>query len=558
MPKIYQPEEVCNGCLMSKQTRKQFPSKASNNIIKVLQLIHEDLCGPFLLKTASGPERKVRVVITDRSGEFGSNEFKKFYKKDGLIRHYTAPYMPQQNGVMERRNRTVVEMAKICLKEMKLPSFMWGEVIRHSVYLLNKLPMRALSKSLVNLGKEPGTKAYCLYDPSSNKVFVIRDVIFEENNSWSWETNDVSEASMFIIDAESPILQSPVQQLNPENYDDSSELNRIINLSEIYNETEEQQLDEELYLMGIEEPMNFVQAAKDINWKLAMKKEMQSIEENQNWKLSELPPGKKVVISGIYRVIILLLNNYYVSSVSILYRFLVLCSLILEVMVVGGCRRFVVRPYNGQVRPMCALDPVVRAVPCALLGSRKNQLVPRIPSPARELGVQVDRAKLVGARVCESQTSDPGLEGATKVIGLKWIFKLKKDGEGRIVKHKARFVPKGYVQERVVDFDEVFAPVTRPEMVHFLLALAAKNELEVHHLDVPKTKYGSIGWLVGATLGYAQAAKDKRIIACIGDGSFQVTAQDVSTMLRCGQNQIIFLITVVIPLKLRSMMNHTM
>ncbi|CAL4894027.1 unnamed protein product [Urochloa decumbens] len=55
-------------------------------------------------------------------------------------------------------------------------------------------------------------------------------------------------------------------------------------------------------------------------------------------------------------------------------------------------------------------------------------------------------------------------------------------------------------------------------------------------------QYGSIGWSVGATLGYAQAAKDKRVIACIGDGSFQVTAQDVSTMLRCGQRSVIFLI----------------
>ncbi|ONK67898.1 uncharacterized protein A4U43_C05F4940 [Asparagus officinalis] len=55
-------------------------------------------------------------------------------------------------------------------------------------------------------------------------------------------------------------------------------------------------------------------------------------------------------------------------------------------------------------------------------------------------------------------------------------------------------------------------------------------------------QYGSIGWSVGATLGYAQAAKNKRVIACIGDGSFQVTAQDISTMLRCNQNTIIFLI----------------
>lgn len=79
-------------------------------------------------------------------------------------------------------------------------------------------------------------------------------------------------------------------------------------------------------------------------------------------------------------------------------------------------------------------------------------------------------------------------------------------------------------------------------------------------------QYGSIGWSVGATLGYAQAVPEKRVIACIGDGSFQVkiwfdrtfrvrlsvvnqycftsqvTAQDISTMIRCGQKTIIFLI----------------
>ncbi|KAL2234079.1 pyruvate decarboxylase 1-like [Sesamum indicum] len=55
-------------------------------------------------------------------------------------------------------------------------------------------------------------------------------------------------------------------------------------------------------------------------------------------------------------------------------------------------------------------------------------------------------------------------------------------------------------------------------------------------------QYGSIGWSVGATLGYAQAVPNMRVIACIGDGSFQMTAQDVSTMIRCGQKSIIFLI----------------
>ncbi|KAK9905343.1 hypothetical protein M0R45_000278 [Rubus argutus] len=54
--------------------------------------------------------------------------------------------------------------------------------------------------------------------------------------------------------------------------------------------------------------------------------------------------------------------------------------------------------------------------------------------------------------------------------------------------------------------------------------------------------YWSIGWSVAATLGYAQASPDKQLISCIGDGSFQMTAQDLSTMLRCGQRNIIFLL----------------
>lgn len=57
-------------------------------------------------------------------------------------------------------------------------------------------------------------------------------------------------------------------------------------------------------------------------------------------------------------------------------------------------------------------------------------------------------------------------------------------------------------------------------------------------------QYGSIGWSVGAVLGYSMAAaeKGKRVIAMIGDGSFQMTAQEISTMIRYGADPIIFLI----------------
>jgi hypothetical protein len=69
-------------------------------------------------------------------------------------------------------------------------------------------------------------------------------------------------------------------------------------------------------------------------------------------------------------------------------------------------------------------------------------------------------------------------------IGLKWVYKVKKGPEGEIVKHKARLIAKGYVQQPGRDFDEVFTLVARIESVCMLLALAAEEGWSVHHMDV--------------------------------------------------------------------------
>ena len=71
-----------------------------------------------------------------------------------------------------------------------------------------------------------------------------------------------------------------------------------------------------------------------------------------------------------------------------------------------------------------------------------------------------------------------------RAIGLKWVFKVKKDAAGNVVKHKARLVAKGYAQKQGVDYDEVYTLVARIETVRILLALAAHGDWEVHHMDV--------------------------------------------------------------------------
>jgi hypothetical protein len=71
-----------------------------------------------------------------------------------------------------------------------------------------------------------------------------------------------------------------------------------------------------------------------------------------------------------------------------------------------------------------------------------------------------------------------------RAITLKWVYKLKRNEAGEIVKHKARLVACGFVQQEGIDFDDVFAPVARMESVPLLLALAAQEGWQFHHMDV--------------------------------------------------------------------------
>lgn len=90
-------------------------------------------------------QHKVKVFRTDRGGEFLSHQFNNHCEEAGILRHLTTPYIPQQNGVVERRNRTVVVMVRSFLKSMKLPANLCGEVVRHAVYMRNCLPTKALA-----------------------------------------------------------------------------------------------------------------------------------------------------------------------------------------------------------------------------------------------------------------------------------------------------------------------------------------------------------------------------------------------------------------------------
>ena len=79
----------------------------------------------------------IKTLRTNRGGEFCSDEFNTCCEEHGIRRELTAPRTPKQNGVVERKNRTVVEMTRSMLKAKNLPNMFWGEAIATAVYLLN-------------------------------------------------------------------------------------------------------------------------------------------------------------------------------------------------------------------------------------------------------------------------------------------------------------------------------------------------------------------------------------------------------------------------------------
>lgn len=230
----------------------------------------------------------------------------------------------------------MIEMARCLLKEKELPLYFWGEAIRHAIYLLNRLPTRAVegvtpyeawsstkpiidhlrvfgclahmrvpnaglkkldnrSKKVIYLGKEPGSKAHRVFDPKTKSVCVTRDLVFEEEKSWDWSQEAVTQArdsNNFLVlttdlfsengatdgTAESASTgdqntlennsissgsSNSLSELSASSAETESHPRQVGLLSDVYNDTEPIELaEEELMVMGIGEPVNYKASSK--------------------------------------------------------------------------------------------------------------------------------------------------------------------------------------------------------------------------------------------------------------------------------------------------------
>jgi hypothetical protein len=167
-------EGICNGCAQGKNIKNPFP-KRDSKAEGVLELIHSDVCGPMPSSSISGyvyyvsfiddysgqtwiyllkskdevlskfkefkalienlSERKIKILRSDNGGEYTSKEFVNFCRDVGIKRELTTPYNPQQNGVAERKNKTIMEAVKTMIHDQDLAMCLWAEAAMAVVYV---------------------------------------------------------------------------------------------------------------------------------------------------------------------------------------------------------------------------------------------------------------------------------------------------------------------------------------------------------------------------------------------------------------------------------------
>jgi len=187
LPKLkFEKHRLCVACQKGKQTKNTFKPLNVVSTSRPLELLHMDLFGPF--RTMSLGENDYSLVIvddysrftwtlftttkdeayhvfkrfakviknekncgissikSDHGGEFQDEKFDKFCSKLSIKHNFSTPRTPQQNGVVERKNRSLEELARMLLNETRLPKYFWADVVTTTCYILNRVLIRPILK----------------------------------------------------------------------------------------------------------------------------------------------------------------------------------------------------------------------------------------------------------------------------------------------------------------------------------------------------------------------------------------------------------------------------
>ncbi|KAH9770761.1 hypothetical protein KPL71_012475 [Citrus sinensis] len=136
--------EFCEKCVFGKATRQRFGT-GKQETKNSMDYIHSDLWVHPKCHHMVELDRKVKRLRTDNGLEYCSKEFDEFCREKGIARHKTVRHTPQQNGLAERMNRTLVEKVRCMLFSANLSKHFWAEAVTTAAYLINRSPSSALN-----------------------------------------------------------------------------------------------------------------------------------------------------------------------------------------------------------------------------------------------------------------------------------------------------------------------------------------------------------------------------------------------------------------------------
>ncbi|GJU46587.1 retrovirus-related pol polyprotein from transposon TNT 1-94 [Tanacetum coccineum] len=531
LPKLkYVKDQLCSSCEVSKAKRSSFKSKTVPSSKGRLNLLHMDLCGPMRVASINGkkyilvivddysrytwtlflpskdetPEvlkyflmmiqRNLQALVisvrTDRGTEFLNKTLNEFFKEEGIEHKTSTPQTPEQNGVVERQNRTLVKAARTMLSASKLPLFFWAEAIATACYTQNRsiiIPTHEktayhiindrkpsikhlhifgctcyLTRDSENLDKmkEKGDtcilvgystllKGYRVYNKRTRLIVESIHLRFDEIKEMS-KTSVTNDTSGLELD----LLFGP---LYDEFFNDgTSRVNK--SSSPIDNSIQKDTL-----------PSTHIQPKS----KPTTSTNVHAEENNDNQTEFTNPlctPVQENAESSSRNIGTSNMQTFNQPQYSE-YRWTKDHPL---TQVRGNPSKPV------QTRRQLATDPEMCMFALTVSIVEPKNIKEAMADSAWIEAMQDELHQFDRLQVWELVDKPFG----KNVIKLKWLWKNKKDEDQTVIRNKARLVAKGYAQEEGIDFDESFAPVARLEAVRIFVAYAAHKSFPIYQMDV--------------------------------------------------------------------------
>ncbi|KAL8095322.1 hypothetical protein AgCh_036693 [Apium graveolens] len=530
LPKLkYKKIEPCSACQLGKQVKTSFTSKNKVSTSVPLQLLHLDLFGPERYVSLGGKNYafvivddysrftwvlflrskdevfaefkdlitnietkysfKLKTIRSDHGGEF-EKDFITFCKSRGITHEFSAPRTPQQNGVVERKNRTLQETTRTLLHESKLPRKFWAEAVHTSCYVLNrvlirpillKTPYELLKKRTPNisyfrvfgskcfildtqnnrgkfdakstegifLGYSTTSKAYRVYNSVKNKVEESINITFHESSrnisQIDEDTADLSSHSQ-MRQSHSEKSQSHSDKSNSQDSpgpSQSSDNSAGSTQASDESSGSPKTPDSVSNVNSVTPPDKSSQAEMRqslLNETTPIHFQADNSNEEEMSNI-QLPKSSRTVKNHPPDNLLTDLDQGIFTR-SRLHNLCAFCAFVAEF-----------EPKNAQ-------EAVADEHWSVAMQEELNQF-----------------------ERCDVWELVPPPQDA-KIIGTRWVFKNKKDEDGNIIRNKARLVAQGYNQQEGIDYEETYAPVARLEAIRILMAFAAHKKFKLYQMDV--------------------------------------------------------------------------